>query len=1031
MEQWAWEKLPLAGSERDKDMKRLTETFLLEHRPLWEMWVCKMLLSWTTSRRWTRLVLKTFLRTVHHEKWKLDSHGLPVQLLSTKFPTWPAELGHHEKLEMRRPCQQALRDTIESAKSEFLTQHAEVSAFAKLSSEQILEQLNMATVLNHLWSLCKSWGLVQAGKKEEVIDRIIAYIIEQQGTAAPTTKIKKEVEIKKMETAPTIVGPAIAAHYTHDCQHPRCQLKRGIAKNEPILKMKPSALFGAMCSLATFGRMTMVEACTREDSNLGQVCYERGYHFERLGLFNDYEISKPQGYHKAKFLLNEKSLKILVSTPPCGQWSIMQKINQRNEQQKENLRKKRVKSHRIFENNKRLTEHQVLNLHGSALAEQPHNSRSWQKTCWRELHKILPYEVIVDGCACGLRAPDTGELMKKRWKLLTNDKRIWVALQPLQCRGDHYHEEIESSLRIEAYGAYPKMLCRRILRALTKSQNTNYFEDEDGEESHLTKDTIQKLESYVSTNVMALAILDAGSDMLYVRLIDEKKIPGQTRQVRARDLRQIFTTRGFPWIGRPKIMRYDPAGSATSDEFKEWVESLGIYCLPCAADAHRQIGKIERAIEAFKEALDAFDEMVSAEMPTTEMIGLQVAARNDLIRIDGFTALQRYAGRTPTGTTVNPSDEPRDLPLISAELEDGAFSRDAQVRRLSRLAHIQTSDRVKRAEAARFRSFNEYETGDLVFVYRRLPPGAWRMRRKGDPWLDATADPDPAIQMLHQAYSSLAVNLPNYLTETPNHQLRRANFYGDHAYSVQQHNEAKEDDELIMLEIPIINELALMAYMDDPSNYVASQTRKGRVEVSFKKATPDEKKLLLEAQQKECSSALSTKAVRILSKQGVDPARLLRCRFVLTWKKGEQGNVLRGKARLVVLGFRDPDLLHLRTESPVASRRARQLLLAMAARHKWKLEKAVAVTALLQGETDEEKRKIYADPPKDVRPAFGMRDDQDTLKKLELEVVQCEPCVWVIRDGLKLVGMVILHVDDMMIAGDHTSLAFLKKRTDI
>ena len=49
---------------------------------------------------------------------------------------------------------------------------------------------------------------------------------------------------------------------------------------------------------------------------------------------------------------------------------------------------------------------------------------------------------------------------------------------------------------------------------------------------------------------------------------------------------------------------------------------------------------------------------------------------------------------------------------------------------------------------------------------------------------------------------------------------------------------------------------------------------------------------------------------------------------------------------------------------------------------------------------------------------------KDTLKKLELEVIQCEPCVWAIRDGKKLVGMAILHVDDMMIAGDHTSSAF-------
>ncbi|CAK0857096.1 unnamed protein product [Prorocentrum cordatum] len=872
----------------------------------------------------------------------------------------------------------------------------------------------------------------------------------------------------------------------------------------------------------------MVEACTHEDSNLGKVCDEKGYHYERLGLFNENDLSKPQGYHKAKFLLDEKRPELFVSTPPCGPWSIMQNVNQRNDQQKENLRRKRLKSQRIFENNKRLIEHQVLNLNGSALAEQPHNSRSWQKTCWKDLHKILPYEVIVDGCACGLRAPDTGELMKKRWKFLTNDRRIWVALQPLQCRGGHYHEEIESSLRTEASGSYPKMLCRRILRALTKSQNQNYFEDEvvnclcmaatqqppteptpeedepslppqDGKEAHnLTNETVKKLESYIrlvlfdafswirrstNTNVMALAILDAGSDILYVRLIDEKPIPGTTRQVRAGDLRHIFATKWFPWMGRPKVMRYDPAGSAISDEFREWIEGQGVYCLPCAADAHWQIGKIERAIEAFKEALDAFDEMVSAEVPTSEMFGLQTAARNDLIRIDGFSPLQRYAGRTPTGTTVNLSDEPNNLPLISAELQDGTFSRDAQVRRMARLAHIQTenSDRVKRAEAARFRSFKKYETGDLVFVYRRLPPGdagtdldeyfvtsqrardtdlpgtwtfgdvqkqldtnevidlsnespptgeetlvvltqeaaevvePWRRHPdwKSDLYLDRVQEPliqpaqpevPPGIPQEdgHEAglpeeaeqpieeeivmeappgddqeerasqrpievetdddlddISAPDVNDKRRIrepgsTEPPakkqrvnaatqeafSYYLQEGNFYSDYAYSVQQYDDMKENDELIVLDIPVSNEHAFMAYMDDPSNFVASQARKGRVEVSFKKATPEEKKLLLEAQQKECTSVLSTKAVRILSRQGIDPARLLRCRFVLTWKK-------------------------------------------------------------------------------------------DTLKTLQLEVVQCEPCVWVIRDGTKLVGMVILHVDDMMIAGDHHNSAFLKKRQEI
>ncbi|CAK0791172.1 unnamed protein product, partial [Prorocentrum cordatum] len=767
------------GSELDKSLKRLTDTFLLWHLPTWEVWSSKLLKQWAMCRRLGRVIIKVFLQAIDGVPWELGSIGLPVQLLPEKHPTWPAELGHRAKIEPRRPGagakqrsaasaaareqNQELRANVETAKSDISTMYATVDAFAALSSEQIYEKLNMVTVVNHLKPLCKTWGLTQSGKKEEVSDRLIACINEQRGTVAATIRVRKEPEIKKVETGPIVVGRAIPARYTQMCQRPDCQQQRGIAKNEPIVKVRPfgwchqacggrarSAIFGVMCALTTFGILTMVEARAHEDSNLGQVCDEKGYHYERLGLFNNCDLSKPQGYHKAKLLLDERRPELLVSTPPCGPWSIMQNINQRDDKQKDNLRKKRLKSQRIFENNKRLIEHQVLHLNGSALAEQPRNSRSWQKT-------------LLEG---------------------------------------HYHEEIESSLRTEASGSYPRMLCRRILRALTKSQNHTYFEEEvvhcfcmaatqqppteptpegdetsipplDGKESRdLTSDAVKKLESYIrlvhtslghlprahllryvrdrgarpevlrlartfkcdacdahrpptkrppassaerpqnghevlfdafswirrstNANVMALAILGAGSDKLYVRLIDDK------------------ATKWFPWMGRPKVMRYDPAGSAISDEFREWIECQGVYCLPCAADAHWQIGKIERAIEAFKEAVDAFDDMISAEVPTSEMFGLQLAARNDLIRVDGFSPLQRSAGRTPTGTAVNLFDEPTNLPLISAELQDGTFSRDAQVRRMARLAHIQTenSDRVKGAEEPGARKDNPYPCQD-------------------------------------------------------------------------------------------------------------------------------------------------------------------------------------------------------------------------------------------------------------------------------------------------------------------------------
>eukprot|EP00959_Pyramimonas_sp_CCMP1952_P167657 3504044-Pyramimonas_sp.AAC.1 len=77
----------------------MTDIFLLEYLPNWEMWSSKLLRQWTQCRRWGRVIQKVFLKTIDHVNWKLDSLGLPVQLLPEKYPTWPTDLEHRAKIE--------------------------------------------------------------------------------------------------------------------------------------------------------------------------------------------------------------------------------------------------------------------------------------------------------------------------------------------------------------------------------------------------------------------------------------------------------------------------------------------------------------------------------------------------------------------------------------------------------------------------------------------------------------------------------------------------------------------------------------------------------------------------------------------------------------------------------------------------------------------------------------------------------------------------------------------------------------------
>ena len=81
----------------------------------------------------------------------------------------------------------------------------------------------------------------------------------------------------------------------------------------------------------------------------------------------------------------------------------------------------------------------------------------------------------------------------------------------------------------------------------------------------------------------------------------------------------------------------------------------------------------------------------------------------------------------------------------------------------------------------------------------------------------------------------------------------------------------------------------------------------------------------------------------------------MKMRWVLTYKPAmvdEQGRKV-PKARLVILGFQDPDLDELERESPTLSTTSRALIFMCAANEQWKLKSGDVKTAFMQG--DEEK----------------------------------------------------------------------------
>ena len=252
------------------------------------------------------------------------------------------------------------------------------------------------------------------------------------------------------------------------------------------------------------------------------------------------------------------------------------------------------------------------------------------------------------------------------------------------------------------------------------------------------------------------------------------------------------------------------------------------------------------------------------------------------------------------------------------------------------------------------------------------------------------------------------------------------------------------------------NEHEWRAIVKDPSKFVAKKVAKG-VEVAWHKLNSDQRRAMAEAKQVEIKSWIAQQVVKA-ALGDVPRERLMKMRWVLTFKPGSKEGEVKAKARLVVLGFTDPDVGLVETRSPTSTRRGRQVLLQLATHRKWPILKADAKAAFLQGQANQEQRGIFGMPVEELREALEMPRGQavqflkaaygltiaprefyvlvdETVKKLGLTRMTTEPCMWVCRvpedgggdgsgDKLKTVGVIAAHVDDFLICGDETHPAW-------
>ena len=231
----------------------------------------------------------------------------------------------------------------------------------------------------------------------------------------------------------------------------------------------------------------------------------------------------------------------------------------------------------------------------------------------------------------------------------------------------------------------------------------------------------------------------------------------------------------------------------------------------------------------------------------------------------------------------------------------------------------------------------------------------------------------------------------------------------------------------------------------DPEAFYVKKTK--GAEVKWHKLDSNEKIRFDEAKQAEISQWLKQSAVKRV-KGEVDPARVIRMRWILTYKQ-ETG---KAKARLVLIGYEDPDLANLNKAAPTMGRRTRQNFLQYSSIRKWRNLKADVRAAFLQGGAVEEPRQLYAWPVPELAAALDIPEHQAvqvskscyglvsapsswfqhvnaTVKELGMTQSVTDPCLWFLyedsenvdEERKEVLGMMCSHVDDFLIAGNEES----------
>ena len=233
--------------------------------------------------------------------------------------------------------------------------------------------------------------------------------------------------------------------------------------------------------------------------------------------------------------------------------------------------------------------------------------------------------------------------------------------------------------------------------------------------------------------IHAMIMVDEASRLIVPHFLFEH-LYGESRNCTGEEAIHAIEESWIRHYGMPASIRLDPEGAFRSGVMGQWSSERGIEILPCAAEAHGQIGLAERAIQTIKNTVRQL--VQGSEFSGWLAIIQACRAHNELEKVEGFSPYQWAFGRQPTMSgRMHPSDH--DVPYWTSSAAPGsnmAINLKLRVQAQQIFLRKQAEEHVTRAANSKTRKSLIFNPGDLVYFKRVKPPAqpqaAARMHHK-------------------------------------------------------------------------------------------------------------------------------------------------------------------------------------------------------------------------------------------------------------------------------------------------------------